>query len=71
MRYEEITAGQALCDGRRKGYGLACRGTLHRCVACDHTGCKQTYDDMCSNQGFKVTGHCLKCGNRGAQALPA
>lgn len=70
MRYEEITAGQTVCTGYRAGYKLSCRGTLYTCPACGHTGCKQNKPDTCSNQGFDVYGQCLKCGARGAQAVP-
>ena len=61
MRYETIKAELTLCDGARKGGGEPCRGTLYKCTACGAIGCKQSRDDLCSKQGFSVSGRCLKC----------
>jgi len=52
----------ALCEGKRKGsYNDSCRGTMFECE-CGAKGCQQTKEDMCSNQGFTMTGKCNKCG---------
>jgi hypothetical protein len=61
MRYEDLKSNLTLCDGERKGGGEPCRGTLYKCKQCGSAGCKQSRDDLCSNQGFSVTGRCLKC----------
>jgi len=51
----------ALCTGARNTNQMQCNGTLYRC-SCGAEGCKQTYPDGCSDQGFDVYGKCLKCG---------
>lgn len=61
MRYEDLKNDLTLCGGARKGSGAPCRGTLYRCEQCGHIGCKQSRDEMCSNQGFNGVGRCLKC----------
>lgn len=72
MRYEDLKTPLKLCGGARKGGGEACRGTLHKCNACGAIGCRQSRDDLCSEQGFSVTGRCLKCGATGQmEALDA
>ncbi len=65
MRYEELKTPLKLCTGERKGGRQPCHGTLHQCKACGAIGCRQTRDDLCSEQGFSVTGRCLKCGATG------
>lgn len=51
----------ALCTGERKTNRMQCNGTIYKCE-CGAEGCKQTYDDGCSSQGFNVYGKCFKCG---------
>lgn len=71
MRYEDLKGNLTLCDGTRKGGGEACRGSLYRCKQCGSIGCKQSRNDLCSNQGFSVVGQCLKCGAAGQLELIA
>lgn len=62
MRYEDLKTNLTLCEGTRKGGSEACRGSLYKCKQCGGVGCKQSRHDLCSNQGFSVLGHCLRCG---------
>lgn len=72
MRYEELKTPLKLCTGTRKGGEQQCSGTLHKCKACGHVGCRQSRPDLCSEQGFDVLGKCLKCGAAGQmEALDA
>lgn len=65
MQYADLKSNLTLCTGARKGGGEPCRGTLYQCKQCGGVGCKQSRDDLCSNQGFSVIGRCLKCGATG------
>lgn len=58
------------CDGVRTGFSLRCNGSRYRC-ACGAEGCKQNKLDLCSSQGFDVSGKCLKCGAVGQYELLA
>jgi len=69
MHYEDLKSNLTLCDGERKGGGEPCRGTLYKCKECEGVGCKQSRDDLCSNQGFSVLGRCLKCGAMGQMEI--
>ncbi|UZR27304.1 hypothetical protein [Methylococcus mesophilus] len=62
MTYQVIKSALKLCTGARKSSGEPCNGTLYTCKACGATGCKQSRDDLCSDQAFNVLEHCLKCG---------
>ncbi|TXG76461.1 MAG: hypothetical protein E6R11_07980 [Rhodocyclaceae bacterium] len=61
MSYNTLKASETLCRGARAVSRMQCNGTLYKCV-CGAVGCKQTCDDMCSNQGFDVKGRCCACG---------
>ncbi|GAB4063165.1 hypothetical protein [Uliginosibacterium sediminicola] len=61
MSYDAIKADRSLCTGYRKGLAGKCNGQLYRCE-CGAVGCRQTYDDNCSEQLFNVNWKCNKCG---------
>jgi hypothetical protein len=69
MRYEDLKSSLNLCKGERKGGGEPCRGTLYECKQCGSVGCRQSQDDLCSTQGFSVSGRCLKCSAIGQMEL--
>ncbi|MDD5033949.1 MAG: hypothetical protein PHE55_04255 [Methylococcaceae bacterium] len=71
MRYDDLKANLTLCTGARKGGGEPCRGTLYKCKQCGGIGCRQSRDDLCSDQGFSVTGRCLKCEATGQMEIIA
>lgn len=54
----------AICPGRRKD-NKKCNSVLYRCKKCGNVGCKQSRPGECSNQGFTLSGQCLKCGTYG------
>jgi hypothetical protein len=58
-----------LCNGVRPGHKIICNGTMYKCTACGNVGCRQTYENGCSEQGFNVKFGCLKCGVVGKQEL--
>ncbi len=71
MGYEKLKSTLSLCDGARKGSGAPCRGTLYRCRQCGGVGCRQSREELCSNQAFDAVDRCLKCGASGQmETLP-
>lgn len=58
------------CEGTRNGWKMLCNGSLYKCV-CGHVGCKQTKDNLCTNQGYSVLGRCTACGAVGQAELVA
>lgn len=67
LSYRKLKNEASLCNGVRPGHHLPCNGTLYRCTACGHTGCRQRTVDLCTRQGFNVLFGCLKCGAVGRQ----
>jgi hypothetical protein len=68
MSYNALKADEVLCRGARATSKMQCNGTLYKCT-CGAVGCKQTYDNMCSNQAFSVKGRCYKCGAMGQMEI--
>lgn len=71
LSYTQLKSAETLCDGVRPGHKIPCNGTLYRCTACGHAGCRQSREDRCTHQCFNVLFGCLQCGAVGKQELGA
>jgi hypothetical protein len=69
LSYRKLKPETNLCDGVRPGHFIPCNGTLYRCTACGHVGCRQRAPELCTKQGFNVLFGCLTCGAVGKQEL--
>lgn len=61
MSYDAIKSERGLCSGTRPGLAGKCNGQLFECE-CGNVGCRQTYDNACSNQAYSAGFRCTKCG---------
>jgi hypothetical protein len=71
LSYRKLKDETCLCEGVRPGHKIPCNGTLYKCKSCGNTGCRQTTEGRCSQQGFNVMFGCVKCGAIGQQEMVA